>query len=83
MSSVNAVTGREVYHWPEFKALCERLGVARGLPTTSITITLPGDDVVVVTHDYLGKERHLPQPEAALPHRDRDESEATDAVSKE
>ena len=42
------VSGFEVYRSPEFQALCERFGIAWGLPTKSLTITLTEDEMVVV-----------------------------------
>jgi hypothetical protein len=43
------VTAREVFLWPEFKALCERLGVDYGAPITKINIDLPADGLTLVT----------------------------------
>lgn len=48
------VSGYEVYHSPEFKALCKRFGIALGLPTRSITITLTEDEFLV-EQKYLGR----------------------------
>jgi len=56
------VFGREVYHWPEFRAFAERLGLEYELPTTEITITIPLEGLVTIAHDYHGKDRHLPRP---------------------
>lgn len=44
--------GMEVYHWPEFLALCKRLGVAWQLPTTSIVLTIREGEAVGVYHEY-------------------------------
>jgi hypothetical protein len=55
------VTGFDVYHWPEFKAFAERLGIEYELLTTNVTITIPVEGVVVIAHDYHGRDRHLPQ----------------------
>ncbi len=40
-------SGYEVYHSPEFKALCDRFGIAFELPTKVITITLTIDEATV------------------------------------
>ena len=50
-------TSAEVLAWPEFKALCERLGVAHELPTTLLTIQLEMDEAVKIQQIYLGEER--------------------------
>lgn len=46
----------EVYHWPEFIALMDRLGITYAAQTTKLTIILDVDDVVRVTHDYIGSD---------------------------
>lgn len=53
--------GWEVYHWPEFKALCERLGIAWGLPATSITIQLKYGSSPKITQEYLGRDLNEPE----------------------
>lgn len=48
--------GNEVYHWPEFKALCERLGVPWKIASTKMTIKLEfgSEEVpVIVEHEYI------------------------------
>lgn len=45
-----------VFAWPEFRALCDRLGVAIDLRTRSLTIRLAMDKPVVVEQDYLGTD---------------------------
>lgn len=61
------VEGQEVYHWPEFKALCKRLGVSWECETTKITITLAPGELALVCQDYQGTDRHLQQPPAGIP----------------
>lgn len=46
------VTGREVYHWPEFQAFANRLGIPLELFTVDLFIELPCDDYVKVFHVY-------------------------------
>jgi len=46
------VLSTDVYEWPEFKALAERLGINLGVSTTVLTIQLAGDRLVVVDHQY-------------------------------
>ena len=46
--------GWDVYRWPEFIALAERLGIDLGTPTTILTIRIPLDDPVGIIHEYLG-----------------------------
>lgn len=48
------VSGLDVYHSKEFKALCERFGIAWGLPTKTITLTLNVDELIV-NHCYPGR----------------------------
>jgi hypothetical protein len=51
------LTSLEVYRWPEFKALCLRLGVRWEARTTRLVIDLPGPDAPIrVTHEYLVPE---------------------------
>lgn len=42
----------EVYQWPEFRALCERLGVPWGLATLDFKLILLMGEFVVVEHEY-------------------------------
>jgi len=51
------VDGYEVYHWPEFRALCHRLGIAYGLGTRTLTIRLAEGEAVTVTQEYLTRAR--------------------------
>jgi hypothetical protein len=48
------LTSMEVYHWPEFKALCKRLGIdwEEGTKTLSIQIGPDPEDPVRVVHEY-------------------------------
>ncbi len=50
------VSGFEVYQWPEFKALCDRLGIAWDKPTLRMAIYLDEDSVYVV-QDYQGRDQ--------------------------
>jgi hypothetical protein len=50
------VSSYEVYHWPEFTALCKRLNILVDLATRDLTISLPLDGVVEVTQTYHGRE---------------------------
>lgn len=60
------VDGHEVFRWPEFKALCERLGVEYALPSSSITIRVAIGECPVVTQEYLGKDLNDPAPNRAV-----------------
>jgi hypothetical protein len=51
-----ATDGYEVYHWPEFRALCRRLGVIWGLPTSALTIQIRIGDPPVILHEYQGRD---------------------------
>jgi hypothetical protein len=51
------VMALDVYHWPEFMALCKRLGVLWGASTEEITIHLPIRGIVKVDHKYQGVNR--------------------------
>lgn len=46
--------GRDVYHWPEFRALAERLGLAWDLATHGVRITLSADETVLIEQSYRG-----------------------------
>ncbi len=41
--------GRDVYFWPEFQALAERLLIDLSEPIIDITIHVPCDEIVVIT----------------------------------
>lgn len=66
-------TGLEVFQWPEFKALAERLGIKLKDTTECLTITIPRNEVVLIAedgkgfqYDRSGRDRHLSQ-NAAIP----------------
>ncbi len=44
----------DAYKWPEFKALCKRLGIPWDFRTEDLTIHFPFDGIVVITHKYQG-----------------------------
>lgn len=46
--------GHDLYKLPEFKALCERIGIAWGLPTNGLVIEIPEDldALVKITQTY-------------------------------
>jgi hypothetical protein len=46
--------GYEVYNWPEFIALCKRLGVQWPLKTKNIAIFVPENEPVRIIQDYHG-----------------------------
>lgn len=50
----NPLNSYDLYHMPEFKALCERLGIAWDFRTLGLTIELGPDldDLVKVTQSY-------------------------------
>ena len=48
------VEGYSIWRWPEFQAVLGRLGVDLKAPTTDITITIPLDCVVSITHEFYG-----------------------------
>jgi len=50
----------DVYHWPEFIAFANRLGIPHEALTTKLTITLDEDGMATVAHEYHGADRHLP-----------------------
>jgi hypothetical protein len=47
--------GHDVYHWPEFKAFATRLGIPWDLGTVFVTIELPLEGPVMITHKYQGE----------------------------
>jgi len=49
-------SAKEVWGWPEFKALCQRLGIPE-LPDRELTIHLDFEGIVYITHEYLGQDR--------------------------
>ena len=58
----------DVFRWPEFKALATRLGIDLSRPTRHLIISIPYDDAVQITHEYLGvdnADKALTQPEAS------------------
>lgn len=48
--------GWDVYRWPEFWAFAERLGIPLELLTIDVTIHIPVEGPVVVTHHYQGAD---------------------------
>lgn len=50
------VLSYDVYHWPEFKAFAERLGLQYYLPSRSVRISMPFDGEVTIDHEYLAME---------------------------
>ncbi len=59
----NSVEGWDVFQWPEFKALAQRLGIPLDLKTTKLTLTLECEKVVTCEHTYQavdvrGKHEH-------------------------
>lgn len=52
MKKETVIDGRMVYQLPEFKALCERLGIAHDLPTTKIVLEIEMDKPLYVSHTY-------------------------------
>lgn len=50
------VIGYEVYHSEEFKALCERFGIPRGLKTVKIVLTLT-QDLFTVDQQFIAEEQ--------------------------
>lgn len=49
-----SATSHEVCHSPEFKAFCQRFGIAHGLPHTKMVITLELDQLMMVEQTYQG-----------------------------
>ncbi len=47
-----AILSLEVWKWPEFLALCDRLGIPNDPRTTAITIRVAVDEVVKVIHEH-------------------------------
>lgn len=50
----------EVYGSPEFRAFCERWGIAWDAYTVQITIHLPADGPMSVIHEHRGVDRERP-----------------------
>jgi hypothetical protein len=51
------VLAKDVYQWPEFKAFAERLGIVWEASTVSITITLPTDGLIEVSHQFQATDK--------------------------
>jgi hypothetical protein len=52
------ISGLEVYHWPEFQAFANRLGIPLEAFTVDLFIEIPCDDLVKVFHVYRGVDGH-------------------------
>jgi hypothetical protein len=65
--------GYEVYHWPEFRALGERLGLVWGLPTRQVTLHLAYGKPASISQSYFGRdlEADLPAPQIVERHGER------------
>ena len=66
--------GHEAWHWPEFIAFAERLGVDLGrlTPALDLSIKIPVHGFVVITQDYFGRDfdndgRTVPDDESDVP----------------
>lgn len=46
--------GYAIYHWPEFRAFCDRAGILWDLRTISITFTIEEGASLVVDQRYVG-----------------------------
>jgi hypothetical protein len=55
--------GRDVYHWPEFRAFCRRLGLVWEIYTTGLVIRLDSESHVEIEHYYRGGDQG-PEPGA-------------------
>lgn len=58
----NHITGWDLYRSPEFRALCDLLGVWWEGPTRTLTIRID-EDKVTITQEYLGSQ---PRAEEAV-----------------
>jgi hypothetical protein len=54
--STGANDGYDFYRWPEFHALCRRMGVNLQLDTIDMTITIKEGHMVVVDHTYRARD---------------------------
>ena len=52
-SMTKALTGFEIYKLPEFRALCNCLGIDLKSSTTFLSIELPVDDVARIVHEFI------------------------------
>lgn len=57
----NQLCSHELYKMPEFKALCDRLGIPWEFATTGITIKIGDYELVEVTHTYRVEDKHKPK----------------------
>ncbi len=62
MNTIPSNVSINVYKSPEFKAFCERYGIAWEKPTTKITIILDcaKNDFMRVQHEYIGRDGITP-----------------------
>ena len=58
------VSGMDVWHSEEFKALCKRFGIFWEARTTAITIRLGLEEMLQVTHEYYGTVKEPDTDEA-------------------
>jgi hypothetical protein len=49
--------GRDVYHWPEFKAFCRRLGLVWEIYTMGLVIRMGSESQVEIEHYYRGGDQ--------------------------
>lgn len=66
---IDHVCGIDVYHSPEFKAFCERFGIAHGLPTTTVTIKISTEEMTVA-QEYRTGEVKAPVETTTLHNRE-------------
>lgn len=59
--TAKAHDGYAVYHWPEFRAFMERLGVRWNLDTTRLSIHLNEGEMVRIDHQYAGRDTSAPR----------------------
>lgn len=65
------IDSHEFYHWPEFKALAKRMGLAWDFPTTDLVIKVPLHGIVEIVHGYRATEGEPDAVETTTAHNER------------
>lgn len=58
-----AYDGHAVYHWPEFQAFAQRLGLMWNLRTIDVSIHIREGELVTIEHRYAGSDVPADQAE--------------------
>jgi hypothetical protein len=62
-------SGYAVYHWPEFRAFCDRAGILHDLRTISVRVTVPAEGRITVEQEYAASDTASPTRPNHIPDR--------------